>query len=183
MKKIPLTQGKFALVDDEDFEYLSQWKWYAKKTTNRRGFYAVRTDTSNGRKNTKAVVMHRFLMKETDPTILIDHRDNDSLNNQKHNLRAATYTENAQNRRSKVNSASKFLGVYKMISTGKSKRPDGSVFIKNYGQRWCGIIMVNKKRIYSPRFPFTPCGELAAAAFYDDKAKKYFGEFANLNFK
>jgi hypothetical protein len=103
MKKIPLSQSKVALVDDDDFEQLNQWKWYAKKGS--LTFYAVR-HVPNSK---KIIRMHREIMPV--PTDMeMDHIDGNGLNNQKINLRVVNHRENAQNRRN-IKKASRFPGV------------------------------------------------------------------------
>jgi hypothetical protein len=96
MKEIQLTQGQVALVDDEDYEYLSQWKWYARWNKSTQSYYAVRTVGT--KPNQVTVRMHRFIMN----TLIgmdCDHKDHDTLNNQKHNLRNATKSQNSVNRK------------------------------------------------------------------------------------
>jgi hypothetical protein len=93
MKKIPLTQGKFALVDDEDYDWLMQWKWHA---TNERGrFYAVRTVW--GAKQ-KSVRMHREILglKYKDG-LEGDHANGNTLDDRRCNLRIVTNYENKLN--------------------------------------------------------------------------------------
>lgn len=102
-KKIPLTQGKFALVDDEDFEYLSQWKWHASKYSN--SYYACRTINSN------KVLMHRFILN-AQKELEVDHIDGNGLNNQKLNLRIVTHSRNMQNRKNNSNNKSGYKGVF-----------------------------------------------------------------------
>lgn len=103
MKKIPLTQGKFALVDDCDFEVLSQHKWHACERNNI--FYARRFV----RKGTVAH-MHREIMKC--PKFLeVDHRDGNGLNNLRENLRIATHSQNMRNSRTPKNNITGFKGV------------------------------------------------------------------------
>jgi len=102
MKKIPLTQGKFALVDDEDFEYLSQWKWCANKSHNT--FYVITNIYKNGKWTID--MMHRLLLDGKQ----IDHKDGNGLNNQKKNLRACTHQQNQANRRP-TKGTSKYKGV------------------------------------------------------------------------
>jgi len=92
MKQIPLTQGKFAIVDDEDFEYLNQWKWTAQKKPN--GFYAYRT----AGKPRKRIFMHALLVSVPEG-MQCDHKNLDTLDNQKKNLRIATRSQNMANRR------------------------------------------------------------------------------------
>ena len=111
MKEIKLTQGKVALVDDEDFDFLNQWKWCAHKDGN--NFYAVRVDYSNGRANKKFLSMHRVLLGLTDPKIFPDHKDGDGLNNQRYNLRIATPSQNVIN--SKTSGKDK-TSIYRGVS-------------------------------------------------------------------
>jgi hypothetical protein len=87
-KEIQLTQGKIALVDDEDFEYLSQWKWHFSNG------YAARTVNIFHNK----IWMHREVMK-TPPEMDTDHIDSNGLNNQKYNLRICTPSQNSRNRK------------------------------------------------------------------------------------
>ncbi len=107
-KEIQLTQGKVAIVDDEDFEYLNQWKWYAN---NNNGKFYVRKRflLSNGK--VSKVLMHRFIMKPN-KDMVIDHLDGNPLNNQKTNLRICTQSENNKNRNCNINNRSGFKGVY-----------------------------------------------------------------------
>jgi hypothetical protein len=100
MKEINLTQGKVALVDNEDYEYLNQIKWSSDKGYNT--FYAV----NNRRHNKK--YMHRIIMNAP-KGMQIDHKDHDGLNNQKSNLRICTKNQNNVNRN--PSGKSKYLGV------------------------------------------------------------------------
>ena len=93
MKKIALTKNRFSLVDDEDFEYLSKFKWHA---VNNHGKYYARTAKKvNGK--VKCTFMHRLLI-DCPPGLEIDHTDRNPLNNQKSNLRVVTHQENVLNR-------------------------------------------------------------------------------------
>ena len=83
MKRIPLTQGKFALVDDEDYKKLKKYKWFAQRKENGM-YYAATMMQINGK--IIAMKMHRFIM-DANSDVLIDHADMDGLNNQKNNLR------------------------------------------------------------------------------------------------
>ncbi len=90
MKEIPLSKGKVALVDDEDYERLSQFKWCASQQgRNGLKWYAIRWVCPKGEKQYK-VAMHRFILGiapriKDDPRV-VDHIDCDGLNNQKSNL-------------------------------------------------------------------------------------------------
>jgi hypothetical protein len=157
MKKIKLTQGKFAIVDDEDFEFLNQFKWYAKR--DRTTFYAVRN--GGKRPNRVMVQMHRVIMNCPD-IMAVDHLDSNGLNNQKSNLRVCTEADNHRNQKMPSNNTSGYKGVVWHEST----------------KRFTAQICVNSKQIYLGSFGV---GEEAAKA-YDDAAIKYRGEFARLNF-
>lgn len=159
MKEIKLGQrgknrGKYvALVDDEDFENLNNFKWYAKKHGNT--FYAVREVIVNGK--TRQVRMHQIILGGKG----IDHVDRNGLNNQRSNLRFCTVSENGMNRMKQGNTSS----IYKGVS-----------FIKSIG-KWKASIMINWKPIYLGTFNT----EVEAAKAYNDKAISLFCEFANLN--
>ena len=93
MKRIPLTQGKFAIVDDRDYEWLNQWKWYANR--DRNTFYAVRNiKKKNGKQAT--IRMHRLILgsKKGQQT---DHLNGNGLNNMRKNIRICTYAQNQWN--------------------------------------------------------------------------------------
>lgn len=104
MKQIKLSQGKVALVDDEDYEELNKYKWYSYKGGNT--FYAGRNFNSNGKQ--KTIKMHRIIMN-TPKEMETDHIDGNGLNNQKSNLRIVTHRQNGQNKR--INKSSRFVGV------------------------------------------------------------------------
>jgi hypothetical protein len=151
MKLIPLSQGQFAQVDDEDFEYLNQFKWYASKRGST--YYAIRTLN-----NTKAS-MHRVIMNASNPKILIDHKDHSGLNNQKTNLRESTTAQNSKNRIGSGNS--KYLGVH----------------LEKDSNKFVAQIRAEGKYKKIGRFIL----ESDAAKAYNEAAIKYHGEFANLN--
>src|SRR5690348_11276017 len=101
MKKIKLTQGKYALVDDADFEYLNQWKWQAKKCSDTL-FYAHRTQRYGLRSENKKhhFKMHKLILKSP-KGFEIDHEDGNGLNNQRKNLRICTHSQNGMNKKLK----------------------------------------------------------------------------------
>lgn len=164
MKLISLTRGLSAKVDDADFEKLNKLKWYAAQRTGHPGiFYAYRNSTS-GKNKQKKVAMHTIIMKPAFGFIT-DHRNNDTLDNQRHNLRNCDGSQNMSNRSSARNSTSKYLGVC------RSKNTSNKI--------WVASIKKNKKTHYLGSFD----NEIDAAKAYDKKAKEFHGEFANLNFK
>ena len=109
MKRIELTKGKFALVDDEDFEWLNQFKWYISDSG-----YALRRVyiRGSGRKNQKGktIRMH-CLINNTPSEMITDHIDRNRLNNQRSNLRVADYRLNGINRGKQKNNTSGHKGI------------------------------------------------------------------------
>lgn len=158
MKKIPLSQGKVALVDDEDYDYLMQWNWCVKK--HRGTYYARRSNWIVGQGQGKATYMHRIIMNTPD-NMITDHIDHNGLNNQKTNLRVCTTRDNLRNRTPKGRSG--YLGVF---YCNKQR----SIYAK-----------INVNRIQS--YLGTYATEELAARAYDEAARKIYGEYANLNFK
>jgi len=158
MKEIKLTQGKFALVDDDMFEELNQFKWYADK--NKYTFYAKRNICINGKRTTS--FMHRVILELMDKNTHCDHKDLNGLNNQKSNLRKCSNAENNRNQNPRTGCTSRFKGV----CWNKKDR------------RWRVQIMVDGKINNLGNFK----DELKAAITYDKAAKVHYGEFANVNF-
>jgi len=156
VKTIPLTQGQFAIVDNEDFALLSSWKWFAQK--NVRTFYACRHVYVPDGPN-QLVLMHRSLL-QTPSGLLSDHIDGNGLNNTRINLRDATPLQNMMNRRGKRGGSSKYKGVW-MDQQGDSSK------------KWRAGIRINGKLNYLGRF----CAEEDAAAAYAQSAEKNFGQF------
>jgi hypothetical protein len=93
-----LSQNKVALVDDADFDWLNQWKWYADRSEET--FYAVRNVQLPGGKRTR-IKMHRLVLglEHGDPR-QGDHINHDGLDNRRDNLRIVTHQQNQWNRRS-----------------------------------------------------------------------------------
>jgi hypothetical protein len=107
MKTIPLTQNKFAIVDDEDYVILKNVSWCANNSDGR--FYAI------GHIDGKRVQMHRFVCR-ADKKYSIDHINGNTLDNRKENLRACTWSENARNSKLSSKNKSGFKGVEKTKS-------------------------------------------------------------------
>jgi hypothetical protein len=159
MKDIALTRGKVTTVDDEDYEYLSKFKWHAQPS--RETFYAVRTQRIGSKR--VQIRMHRVILGISESSLFADHRDRNGLNNQKNNLRLATILENNRNKSGQKNSKSKFKGV---SWYPRNKKWGVRIRIKEIGQIFIGLYK----------------DESEAAKEYDIVATKYFGEFAKLNF-
>lgn len=115
MKQIPLTQGKFALVDDEDFERINSHKW-SLGNVGRNNLYAIRSVYKNGKKE-KTVYMHREVLELTSKKH-VDHVNSNGLDNQKANLRECTHSENMRNRIR--HNKSGFKGVFQMGNRWKA---------------------------------------------------------------
>lgn len=108
MKNIPLANNKgFAVVDDDDFEYLSKYKW---QLVNKK--YA-KTEI-----NGKYTSMHRLILK-ADDNLEVDHVDRNGLNNQKNNLRQVTRKQNQENRGKDRDNTSGYKGVSFFKPTGR----------------------------------------------------------------
>ena len=125
-KKIKLTKGRYAIVDDEDFEFLNQWKWWS----DGQG-YAVRD--IGGRKNKQRILMHRVVNKTPDG-LVADHINRNKLDNRKKNLRNVTQRVNSLNCKLSKNNTSGYNGI---------------CWYKN---RWCATIKYNYKTVYLGRF-------------------------------
>lgn len=156
MREIKLTQGKVALIDDDDYERISQFKWCASRDS--KTFYACRAIKRGDKWTT--VPMHRIIL-DAPIGMEVDHIDHNGLNNQKSNLRIVTRGQNQFNKT--PCGKSKYLGV--SLYTVK-----GRTYIKAY-------ITHNRKRMELGHF-YT---EEAAAAAYNEAAIRLFGEFAHLN--
>jgi len=157
MKKLPLSQNEEALVDDEFFEQLNQFKWSYNNGYPHR---SVRIDGK-----VKFIRLSKAIMAmagvETDGR-RIDHKDRNTLNNQRENLRLATAVQNAANRGLPENNTSGYKGVS---------------FIKTNG-KWLSQIYVSGYNYAIGQFD----DPVTAARAYDAVAVDWWGEFAWLNF-
>ena len=153
-REIPLTKGAVAIVDDEDYERLSAYRWHL---AGRR--YAARTVKRGGR--TSKIWMHREIIGAADDAI-VDHRDGDGLHNCRVNLREATVQQNTVNRRVALGAATGYRGVYRQANarTFRAHLTFEGAFVH-----------IGSFRIAA-----------AAARAYDVAATERFGEFAVLNF-
>jgi len=152
---IPLTKGKNAIVDFEDYEYLVQWKW----RLSTKG-YAVAVIGKRGIDKAKMLYMHR-VVTNAPKTMHVDHIWGDKLDNRKKSLRFCTNAQNISNSGIRKNNTSGYKGV---IWDKRDKK-------------WRSTIGFNRKSIFLGCFS---CKHEAASA-YNVAAVKYFGEFAKPN--
>jgi len=158
---IPLTQGYFAKVDEDDLERVTRHSWYATVDKNKSYQTVYARATINGR----AVPLQRFILELGDSNLVGDHINHDGLDNRKGNLRTVTKAQSMQNRRGWHNKkwGNKFKGVHR--HSGKNGR-------------WRAVIKANK--VMYDLGSFATSEEAARA--YDAKARELHGEFAVLNF-
>jgi HNH endonuclease/AP2 domain len=155
MKEIPLTQGKVALVDDDDFDRVASMRWYAWRATwhSKKGavsewWYALRKTPGGG-----VMGMHQMILGVKG----VDHVNGNGLDNRRSNLRAATTSQNAMNRRPQGRHLK-----------GVTRLPSG---------RWQAGIKHEGRSLHLGMF----ATEVEAAAAYDAAARRLFGEFARTN--
>lgn len=109
MKEIPLSRGLVAIVDDEDFDWLNQWKWYAGNNGKARTMYAIRMAAVEGKR--RKFRMHREIMNPPDG-MEVDHINHNGLDNRRSNLRIVTSSQNSRNtRKPRTGRTSKYKGV------------------------------------------------------------------------
>jgi hypothetical protein len=156
-KEIILTQGKVAIVDNEDYDYLNQFKWYA---SNKNGKFYVQKKITVSKNKTTCISMHRFIMKPN-KGMVIDHLDGNPLNNKKNNLRICTHAENMRNSKIRINNKSGYKGVSYQENSNNYR---ASIRFNN--------IKINIGDFIDP---------IDAAKAYNAAALKYHGEFAHLN--
>lgn len=132
-KEIPLTQGQVAIVDAADYGFLMRWKWYASWCSCTRSFYArssIHVKRENGRKINRYLNMGRVLLGITNPDVLVDHENHDTLDYRRCNLRPCTGNQNAMNCRRRSNNTSGHIGV---CFCKRSQKWAASIF--EYGKR------------------------------------------------
>ena len=149
MKTIELTQGKVAIVDDDVFDYLSQWNWFYHKG------YAARHTRRSGKSIT--IWMHRVILN-TPNDFDTDHINGNSLDNRLENLRVCTMSQNQANRGKNSNNTSGYKGV----CWSKSNK------------NWIAFIRINGKRKHLGSFS----NIIDAADAYEKAAQKIFGKYA-----
>lgn len=155
-REIPLTRGLAAIVDAADYPYLSQFKWHAC-LFGRKWYAARKARKIDG--TWTSVLMHREILDLADPSILVDHKDNNGLNNARLNLRPATQQQNLCNRPATRKNTSGYKGVFWHKKAGKWMAQ-----IKGQGKlKYLGLFLTREE----------------AAAAYDAAAQELHGEFAS----
>lgn len=150
MKLLPLSNGKFALVDDDIFYDVSRFSWFHAKTSPRnKTSYVMSCNKKSLGGDGKTQYLHRRILKTK---LNVDHKDGDGLNCQRANLRECSQSQNGANRKPR-----RSQGVYR------------------YGEKWKAQIMKNYKLYYLGTFPTRQ----EAKAVYDAKSIELFGEFAS----
>lgn len=170
MKKIPLTRGYVALVDDEDFERINAFSWYAHESPTTKIVYALRRIKDKETGKQKTYRMHREILNlPDDPRIIVDHLDLNGVNNTKSNLRFATASQNQANihRKRRKGRTSRYKGVSKFKSQWNLKRP------------WVAEIKPGPKEKKKHLGYFAT--EAEAAQAYNAAALEAWGQFARLN--
>ncbi len=159
-RRVPLSRGQFARVDQRDYYVLSKFKWSILDQGEK--FYAIHNVWDDYAQKYRGVLMHSFLMNPPDH-LVVDHENGDGLDNRRANLRVVSQMQNVWNRKKYAkSSSSKFTGV----SWDKKCK------------KWRVRIHHKNKQIEIGLFT----DEIEAAKAYDRAAIKYRGQFARLNF-
>ncbi len=158
-RRIYLGENEWTILDQQDYCRLKHFKWVING--NGTKFYAARF-IKIGPGKAKIMRLHREIMNPPEG-LLVDHKNGDSLDNRRANLRLATHSQNTCNsRKTSSETSSRFRGVT----------------FKKHIRKWAARIKYLGKEIYLGVFD----SEIDAARAYDRAAIKYHGEFARLNF-
>lgn len=157
--------ARLALIDDDDYDAVSQFTWCSRPRSDGKGFYVYRY-IRIGPRHYKKELLHHFLMR---PLIAkVDHRDGDGLNNQRANLRHATQQQNSFNQCKRRGASSRYKGVTKI----------GLIHgLYQAKKKWLARIRHNNKLIVLGYFRT----QKEAAIAYNERAAELFGEFARIN--
>lgn len=157
MKTISLSKGLITIVDDDDYEFLMQWPWYALKAGDR--YYAGGSQCyPDGTMD--HFLMHRIILR-AGPGEFVDHKSRDTLDNRRENIRICTPGQNVMNANLRSDSTTGFKGVSTTQTNG----------------RWRATIQLNGRSKHIGRFD----SPTEAAIAYDLEARNHFGEFACTN--
>lgn len=154
---IDLTQKQNTIVDDADWNLVKGIKWYAWFNPSTKSYYAVFSQQRDGKK--KTIYLHRLLMGNPIGKV-VDHKNHDTLDNRRENLRICTQQDNVRAGKGKVGKSG-----YKGVFWNKERK------------KWQGKIYDGKKSVHLGMFKT----KTAAARAYNEAAKKIFGEFNYLN--
>jgi hypothetical protein len=161
---IPLTQGKQAIIDEEDWPLVGHLRWYAVHARTRKTrspWYAANHSTQGPEGKRPILFMHRLILG-VEPGVLVDHRNGDGLDNRRGNLRGASASQNKANSARYTTTASGYKGVY---ATGNKRHPWCAQIRGGGGTRQIGVFATAQE----------------AAAAYDEAAQRVHGEFARPN--
>jgi len=151
-RRIVLNRGRFAMVDADDYDRLARHRWYC---IGSGGYLYAKRSEGN-----RLIKMHRDILAPP-AEMYVDHKNHNTLDNRKSNLRICTPAQNCYNRLPSEKGSSRYKGVY--WHSGSKK--------------WAAVIGLNNRLIHIGCFDY----ELDAAIAYDDRAAELFGEFAALN--
>jgi hypothetical protein len=163
MKKISLSgknKNLVCLVDDEDYESLSKYRWYL----SRKGYAQRNRRYVNKIPDRLPVQMHTMIIGNKDG-LVIDHVNNNKLDNRRSNLRHISNTENIRRRGVQKNSKTGFKGVYFCKTKGLKST------------RYLSYIRVDKKLLFVGYF----ANKEEAAKAYNEASKKHHGEHGYQN--
>ena len=155
--------GLIAFVDDDDYNLVALFKWGVQKAKRTHigdvdTFYVVTRWMWDG--SPCYLMLHRLVL-QAGRDVIVDHVDRNPLNCSKGNLRKCDFSQNCANVSKKIGTTSKFLGVR---------------FDKN-SNGWRANCRSRGRAYFSKRFD----SEIEAAIAYNNVAKEWHGEFANLN--
>jgi len=155
--RVPLTKGYHAVISAQDVARVSKYSWYAQARALSGGVYAASTTKIDANGDRRRIYLHRYILRVRKTSTFVDHRDHDTLNCRRRNLRKASNAKNQANRLLSKNNSTGFKGVSILKS-------DSRVFVAHF-------------RKHLGRFPTAE----SAARCYDKELLKAGGSFALTN--